>query len=333
MLSGDPGAGKTFLALAIAAALTTGQLPNSGELCAPLDVICLTVENDPACVLRPRFDALGGDPKRLHLLRGSVVNVGDGDEYGGFGLKDTSVLREGLEKTGARLMIVDPIQSFLGAEVDVHRSNETRPVLDGLTRLAEEYDCCVLLLRHLSKSPSPRAIHRGLGSIDLTGAVRTEMLAGCSPDDRQERAMVQIKNNLGPYGPTQGYKIDEGTGQFSWTGESALTQSDILAPERTGQEDTARSEATEWLRTYLAGGRRTPDEVKHAAQGSGFSWATVRRAKQDAGVQSHKAGFGTGWVWELTEDAHDDAEDAQHTVLSTLGNAEHLRASTLKGEL
>lgn len=334
MLSGDPGAGKTYLALAIAAALSTGHVPYSSEICTPSNVIYMSIENDPACVVRPRFDSLGGNPARLHLVRGMVMGAGAESERGAIWLTDIAALRNALDRTRARLMIVDPIQSYLGAEVDAHRSNETRPVLDGLARLAEEHGCCVLLLRHLSKAQSPRAIHRGLGSIDMTGAVRTEMLAGCSPEDRQQRAMVQIKTNLGPYGPALGYTIDEGTGLFSWTGESVLTQSDILAPERAGHEDTAKNEAAEWLRTYLGDGPRAAKEVERAARATGLSWATVRRAKHDAGVKSHKAAFGGGWVWLLAEEVHEAAEDAQSTALSILGNPEHLRESNaIKGEL
>lgn len=333
MLSGDPGAGKTFIALAIAAALTAGQVPSSVERCEPVDVLYMTVENDAACVVRPRFDALEGDATRLHMVVGHVTGDGDNAERGPIWLTDASALRDALDKTRARLMVVDPIQSYLGAGVDAHRSNETRPILDGLARLAEEYSCCVLLLRHLGKAQTGRAIHRGLGSIDLTGAVRSEMLAGSSPDDPRQRAMVQIKNNLGAYGPALGYVIDE-TGRFRWTGESSLTQSDILAPESAGHE-TARGEATEWLRTYLADGSRTAKEVEVAARAAGLSWAAVRRAKRPAGAQSHKATFGGGWVWQLTKDAHEDAEEAQHPVLSVLENDEHLGASTdrERGEL
>jgi hypothetical protein len=237
-----------------------------------------------------------------------------------------SVLGDALERTHARLVVVDPIQSFLGAGVDAHRANETRPVLDGLARLAEKYRCCVLLLRHLSKAQTGRAIHRGLGSIDLTGAVRCEMLAGCSADDPEQRAMVQIKSNIGAYGPALGYKIekiDETKAKFSWTGESALTQADILAPERTGQ-DTAKDGAAEWLRTYLSNGPRSAEEVETAAISSGFSSATIRRAKKGAGVLSRKATFGGGWNWQLDEDAHRPPQDAQRTVLSTLASDEHL---------
>ena len=201
--------------------------------------------------MRPRFDGLGGDPARLHLLRGSVIGDGETAEHDPVWLTDVSALRDALDQT------------MPGCEASIHTV-----VLGGgrrcpaeLTKLVRYWTawlalpkdrCCVLLLRHLSKARPGRAIHRGLGSINMTGAVRTEMLAGCSPDDPQQRALVQIKNNLGAYAATLGYVIDE-TGNFLWTGESLLTQSDILAPESTEQAGAKKEEAAGWLRTYLAG--------------------------------------------------------------------------------
>ncbi len=177
MLSGDPAAGKTFIALAIAAGFTTGRTPD-GEPCEPLDVLYLSVENSAAHVVRPRFDSLRGDPKRFHLLRGSVWSADGGEEQGAVSLSDIAIIDAALRETNAKVVIIDPIQSYLGSGVDLHRSNETRPIMDGLAKVAERHNCAALLLRHLSKQSGGKAIHRGLGSIDLTGAVRSELLAG-----------------------------------------------------------------------------------------------------------------------------------------------------------
>ena len=251
MLSGDPGAGKTYIAMAIAAALSIGRTPYSGDPCEPKHILYLSAENSPEHVLRPRFDRLGGDSSRFHIVRGSIVGEGKDAERGSIKLSDVQLLHQALSATGAQLLIVDPIQSYLGAEVDSHRSNETRPVLDGLARLAEDHKCCVLLVRHFAKAAAGRAIHRGLGSIDLTGAVRTEMHAG-QVDDK--RAMVQAKSNLGQLGNSLGYAI-EGDGSFRWTGETDVTANDLQAAEPTGEERGALDEAVEQLRD-LPGKRR-----------------------------------------------------------------------------
>ena len=301
MLSGDPGAGKTYIVLAIAAAVTTGHVPCTGEHREPADVLYLSVENSPEHVVRPRFDSLGGNAGRFHILRGSVVGNGRKVERGSVRLSDLQLLRDALQQTKARLMIVDPIQSYLGAEVDAHRSNETRPVMDGLSRLAEEFGCCILLVRHFSKAPTGRAIHRGLGSIDLTGAVRTELLAGCSPDDPAQRALVQLKSNLGQFGPSLGYVI-EPDGTFRWTGESQLTASTILAPELNGEETGARADAKEFLLSALAQGPRPAKDVTAEAGQEGISERTLKRAKRELSVRSRKPDMTGGWEWSLPEE-------------------------------
>ncbi len=232
MLSGDPSAGKTFIALAIAADLSNGRVPVTGDRCEPVTTLYLSLENSAEHVLRPRFDALGGNASRFHLLKGSVLGDGEAAIKSCVTLKDIDLLKAAVEQTGARLIVVDPIQSFLGADVDAHRSNETRPVMDGLIALAEKHNLCVLVVRHLSKASGGRAIHRGLGSIDLTGAVRTEMIAGNAAGDPNSRALVQIKNNLGPFADSLAYEIvgEEMTARLEWRGKSQLTADDLLAP-------------------------------------------------------------------------------------------------------
>ena len=300
MLSGDPGAGKTFVSLAIAAAATVGKIPYTLETCEPSNVLYLSIENSAECVLQPRFSALGGDPDRLHLLKGSISGTGDDVERGAVWLSDQALLRAALAATKPVLVVVDPIQSYLGKEVDAHRSNETRPVLDGLARLAEEFRCCILLVRHLSKSQTGRAIHRGLGSIDLTGAVRTELLAGTSGNDAQQRAIVQIKNNLGQFGDSLGYSIDDGI--FRWTGKSDLTAANLLAAEPGSDESSALGEAKEFLREILqTGPRKEPDVVEEAKQ-AGISKSTLKRAKKQLGIHSRKSGMQDGWMWTFSKE-------------------------------
>ena len=175
-----------------------------------------------------------------------------------------------LRKTRAKLVIVDPIQSYLGPAVDLHRSNETRPVMDGLVRLAEEHDCAILLLRHLSKQNGGKAIHRGLGSIDLTGAVRSEMLAGSSPDNPSARALCHIKTNLSENGPTLGYAID-GEGCFAWTGRSEIT-------------------AKCWLRRVT---RKTGVQWKMPVNGSMISSLRAAKNKRNAARNRRRPGYPT----------------------------------------
>src|SRR5579859_8039212 len=113
LLSGEPGCGKTWLALAFAAALTVGKVPFVGESCRPHDVVYLSVENSPQYVVRPRFDILEGDANRLHVLQGAVTGEGPKARREGVRLSDIPLLESALKQTGARFLVVDPIQSYL----------------------------------------------------------------------------------------------------------------------------------------------------------------------------------------------------------------------------
>jgi hypothetical protein len=183
----------------------------------------------------------------------------------------------------------------------MHRSNETRPIFDGLGWLAQKYSCCILLVRHISKASTNRAIHRGLGSIDFTGAVRSELLAGNDPEDRDRRALIHIKSNVGQLGPSVGFAINDHG--LQWTGESSLAASQALAPESTCDRVNAMKEATEFLTEALAQGARPVKDLSEQACAMGISLRTLKRAKVHLGVKSQKGpGMDQPWEWLLPKE-------------------------------
>jgi len=292
LLSGDPGSGKTFLSLALAAALSNGQTPYTRQVSEPVNTLYLSMENSAEHVVRPRFDSLKGDCNRFQLLQGSIR--GENQPNGTIALTDTDMIEQAIVATQAGLLIVDPIQSYLGADVDAHRSNETRPVLDGLGLLASKYNCCILLVRHLSKNSGGRAIHRGLGSIDITGAARTELMAGTAPDEPNSRALVQVKNNLGPFGDSLGFTIGEDG--FAWTGKSDLTSCDLLASDSDTKTRSDIACAVDFLKNELASG---PKLQKELVSQSGLGERTMQRAARKLSVKREREGERGAWLWSL----------------------------------
>ena len=281
LLSGDPGGGKTYLSLAIAADLSNGRIPGTLEACAPVNTLYLSQENSAAHVIRPRFDLLGGDGRRLYLLQEESIT-----------LDDVSSIGDAIDETQAGLVIVDPIQSYLGASVDAHRSNETRPILDGLILLAEHYSCSFLLVRHLSKGIGGRAIHRGLGSIDFTAAARSELIAGSPIDDPERRVLAHIKSNVGPYGESLGYAIDEKG--FLWTGKSDLTAADLISAEPSAASGIEG--ATDYLKIALAQGPRPQREI---INGGLFGERMLQRAARKLGVKKTRKPERGQYMWSL----------------------------------
>jgi hypothetical protein len=182
--------------------------------------------------------------------------------------------------------------------VDAHRSNETRPVMDGLSKLNEELGVCVLIIRHLAKSSGGRAIHRGLGSIDLTGAVRTEMLAGSSSLNSDLRAMVQIKNNLGQLADSIGYAIvgEESQARLEWC-KTDLTAADLLAPESANKRKTQIESAKDYLYEALKEGPRLVNTLVNDE----FSLKVLQKAGKELGLKKTRDGESGVWRWALSK--------------------------------
>jgi putative DNA primase/helicase len=291
MLSGEPGSGKTWVALAIAAALTRGRDPFSGETLKPATVLYASAEHSPSQVIQPRFAGLHGDPARLVVLRRvpSASSMSSPDSA----LRD---LEHALQKTQAHLVILDPWDGLW--EVDPDCASQKRPLIDRLARLAELHRCCILLIRHLVKPTSGRPARRGRASMDCSAAFRTEFLVGRSPDAPTQPALLHVKSNLGPLAPPLDYRIGE-AGNFYWTGLSNLTPEDLLAPRPTGAGLPKRKFAAQWLRDYLQPGSQTQGSIEVAAERDGVCIRTLRRAKFDIGVRSSKDGKSGAWSWTL----------------------------------
>jgi hypothetical protein len=290
MLSGEPGSGKTWVALAIAAALTRGRDPFTGETLKPATVLYASAEHSAAQVIQPRFAGLHGDPARLVILRraGSASSMSSPDSA-------LRAVEDALQKTQAHLVILDPWDGLW--EVDPDRASQTRPLLDRLARLAELHRCCILLIRHLAKPAAGRPV-RGRASIDGSAALRTEFLVGSSPDAPAQTVLLHVKSNLGPLAPPLDYRIGE-AGDFHWTGLSNLTPEDLLAARPTGAGLPKRKFAAQWLRDYLQPGSQTQYSIEIAAERDGVCIATLRRAKFDIGVRSSKDGKSGAWWWTL----------------------------------
>jgi len=283
---GDPGIGKSWVSLAIATGVTLGKGLPGQEQSEPANVVIASAEDGLGDTIRPRLDAMGADVSRIYAIDGALT------------LDDSGfVLLEGyLERVKPALLIVDPLVAFLGAEVDIHRANETRAIMSQLSRLAEKFEIAILAVRHLTKGNMSKAIYRGLGSIDITAACRSVLMAGSDPDYPQNRALVHIKSNLAPAGPAIGYELREGG--FYWTGESTLTVAQILASDNSVEGTSTRDAAEDFLKKELAEGQVPAKDVYRDAEGQGISRRTLERAKATLKVESIRKG--DTWFWCLT---------------------------------
>ncbi len=309
MLDGYEGAGKTFAALAIATHLSRGWgLPDasgrpSGATGEPRATIYVAAEDGVGDTLRPRLERAGADLERIFVLEGYRDRSG---AEGYFTLADLRVLAGALDAVKPALLVLDPVFAFLDA--DGHKTKEVRPILTRLAGLAAEYGTTMLLIRHMRKSATDRASHRGVGSVDFSAACRSVVVLAEDPEDERRRVLAHAKSNLAPRGPSLTFLINEG--QLEWAGLAGLSADELLESreQRERRQPLVRGEAERFLREFLGDGPKAQQTVECEAKGVGISVSTLRRAKQELGVRSRRVrgDDGYSWVWSLPE-GRDDA--------------------------
>ncbi len=283
IFDGDPGLSKSLLALDLCAHLSRGlPFPDTD---APGEPACSIVFNAEDCVadtIRPRLQALGADLSRVF-----VVQRGDATDL----LRIPSrpnVLEEALARSGARLVVIDPIMAFFDQSVQIGSDMSVRRALQPLVQLAEKYRCAILLLRHLNKYGRGRCIYRGGGSIGIAAACRSAWLIGQAPQVPGRCVLAQVKNNVAPPQPSLAYELVPQEGQppkISWLGRSEWAADDLLVPGRTARPSSPRDCAREFLEDFLEAGPRTSRELWAAAQERGISERTLFRAKQELEIR------------------------------------------------
>lgn len=287
IIQGDPGEGKTTLALSIAAVLTQGEkLPNEVESKAPVNVIYQTAEDGLADTIKPRLEAVNADCTRVLVIDESKEELSMTDER----------IEKAIQQTGAKLIILDPIQAYIGANVDMHRANEIRPVMSKLGRIAEEYGCAVVLIGHMNKAAGQKSSYRGLGSIDITAVARSVLIVGKMRDSPSKRIMSQAKSSLAPVGKSLLFEINENSA-LEWKGEVDITAEQFL--ENGGAELSKLEIATEFLLEILKDGKVSQKEIAAAASDYDFSTRTLNEAKKNLKVLSIKAD--NKWYWKLPD--------------------------------
>jgi hypothetical protein len=284
LLEGDPGLGKSLVALDLCARLSAGRpWPDGSPGPAPAASLVLAAEDDAEDTLRPRLQALGADLDRVLVVR---------DDPAGDSLRFPSragLLDRLLEQTGARLLVIDPITAYLDPGVNVGNDLIVRRALLPLLLLAARRGCVVLLVRHLNKTARFASVYRGLGSIAFLAVCRSAWLIARDPGEPGRRVLAQVKNNLAPPQPALAFEVQAQAAAcptLSWLGPSDLTADQLLGAPMPARADTPRDHAREFLEDFLAAGPRTSREVWAEAQPLGLAERTLRRAMRAAGVRT-----------------------------------------------
>ena len=272
VLQGNPGEGKTYFAMHLAAACTNGKLLPNMERMEPFNVIYQTAEDGLGDTVKPRLIEAGADLDRVLVIDDSDVQLTLSDER----------IEKAIVENNARLVIIDPIQAYLGADVDMNRANEVRPIFMRLGQVAQRTGCAILLIGHLNKAARMQSLQRGLGSIDIAAAVRSVMFIGKLKHDPTMRILTHEKSSLAPPGVSLAFSLGD-EGGFRWVGEYDITADEMLSGIEP-QRETKTQQAKDLICTLLAGGKQVlSEDIDKAALERGIPGRTVRDAKRELG--------------------------------------------------
>ena len=272
VLQGNPGEGKTYFAMHLAAACTNGKLLPNMERMEPFNVIYQTAEDGLGDTVKPRLIEAGADLDRVLVIDDSDVQLTLSDER----------IEKAIVENNARLVIIDPIQAYLGADVDMNRANEVRPIFMRLGQVAQRTGCAILLIGHLNKAAGMQSLQRGLGSIDIAAAVRSVMFIGKLKHDPTMRILTHEKSSLAPPGASLAFSLGD-EGGFRWVGEYDITADEMLSGIEP-QRETKTQQAKDMICTLLAGGKQAlSEDIDKAALERGIPGRTVRDAKRELG--------------------------------------------------
>ena len=272
VLQGNPGEGKTYFAMHLAAACTNGKLLPNMERMEPFNVIYQTAEDGLGDTVKPRLIEAGADLDRVLVIDDSDVQLTLSDER----------IEKAIIENNARLVIIDPIQAYLGADVDMNRANEVRPIFMRLGQVAQRTGCAILLIGHLNKAAGMQSLQRGLGSIDIAAAVRSVMFIGKLKHDPTMRILTHEKSSLAPPGVSLAFSLGD-EGGFRWVGEYDITADEMLSGIEP-QRETKTQQTKDLICTLLAGGKQVlSEDIDKAALERGIPGRTVRDAKRELG--------------------------------------------------
>ena len=272
VLQGNPGEGKTYFAMHLAAACTNGKLLPNMERMEPFNVIYQTAEDGLGDTVKPRLIEAGADLDRVLVIDDSDVQLTLSDER----------IEKAIIENNAKLVIIDPIQAYLGADVDMNRANEVRPIFMRLGQVAQRTGCAILLIGHLNKAAGMQSLQRGLGSIDIAAAVRSVLFIGKLKHDPTMRILTHEKSSLAPPGVSLAFSLGD-EGGFRWVGEYDITADEMLSGIEP-QRETKTQQAKDLICALLAGGKQVlSEDIDKAALERGIPGRTVRDAKRELG--------------------------------------------------
>ena len=287
IIQGDPGEGKTTVILSLISALSKGEcFPFSNQKFCGVSIY-QNAEDDNADTIKPR----------LEYHKANCENVCFIEKADGLLFMDDDSIERAIVKSEAKLLVLDPIQAYIGDNVDMNRANVIRPRMTKLKETAEKTGCAIVLVGHMNKNPNGKASYRGLGSIDISAAARSVLVVGKMKMTPEIKVFAQSKNNLAPLGKSLSFRIDDGA--VNWLSECDLTADEVLSGGNVC-ETSKIDFAEDFLINKLRDGMLPSSSLIAEAESLGISKRTLKSAKANLPIQSLKKN--DGWYWEMIEE-------------------------------
>lgn len=285
LLQGDPGEGKSTFMIQVAAALTKGEaLPGCSKPEESVTVIYQCSEDGLSDTVKPRLMEAGADCSRVVYIM---------EEEAPLTLDDNRI-EDAIAQTGARLMIIDPIQAFMGQDLDWNNAVKIRHVLKNLSNTAQKYSCAIVMIGHMNKAAGGKNLYRGLGSIDIAAIARSVLMISRDKEEPWKRYMFPVKSSLAPEGQPICFELGENKG-FRWIGKCEVNIEDLL--QQSTSSIAKKETAAKYLKTLLMSNDIQSSVIFEKFNMMGISHRTVQEAKKEMGIQSYRKG--NAWYWHL----------------------------------
>ena len=263
MLQGDPGEGKSTLIIHVAAILTKGgYLPDGQKIKKPEMVIYQCSEDGKGDTIKPRLEQAGADCNRVAFIKEDNDKLTLEDER----------IRNAIIQISAKMVVLDPIQAFIGHNGNMTNAVKMREILSKLSKVAAETNCAIVLVGHMNKSGGGNQLYRGLGSIDIAAAARSILMVSRDKEEPWKRYMFPVKSSLAPEGEPIGFELVE---------------------KSTGKKDIA----VEYLQKLLSAEDLPSTYIYEKMKEYGIAKRTVQEAKKIAEIKAYKKG--KNWYWHM----------------------------------
>lgn len=286
LMHGDSGDGKSTFALNLAALLTRGDtLPFSPQSHGPMNVIYINAEDAVDDTVVPRFIKAGGVRDRLIFISEKEQRLNFSDKR----------IKAAIEETGAKALILDPLASYLGADVSMNLANEVRPRFESLIDAARDTGCAIIVIAHMNKAEGMKATARVNGSVDIVAAVRSAVVIGRGTNDPDERVMAHSKSNLAPLGQSILFSVSDGVVEFIDTID--MTADQVVGALGSGKiRETKQSIASRELLDILSNGPVSQKEIMSRMSELGISQRTCELAKAKLPIRSLRVDNHSVWL-------------------------------------